>query len=145
MQSTLHMELDALPPRPPLARAEHCSLKKQISELRMCLAKPATLEHVEHPGGSSAVGCELFRHAAGDIKIATIIASNSGRPGGACRYISGALDRRQINGGHVTQEVCMCMRVHVYVRARTCTCVCGSRARRTVPCYASMRCVAFLS
>lgn len=37
-------------------------------------------------------------------KIATVVASNSGRPGGACRAIDGTLDVRKIHANHTTQE-----------------------------------------
>lgn len=37
-------------------------------------------------------------------KIATIIASNSGRPGGACRALDGSLKRRKVHANHETQE-----------------------------------------
>jgi hypothetical protein len=38
------------------------------------------------------------------VKIATVVASNSGRPGGACRAIDGTLDVGKIHANHTTQE-----------------------------------------
>ncbi len=38
------------------------------------------------------------------VKIATVVASNSGRPGGACRAIDGTLDAGKIHAKHTTQE-----------------------------------------
>jgi hypothetical protein len=38
------------------------------------------------------------------VKIATVVASNSGRPGGACRKSDGTLDTKKVHENHKTQE-----------------------------------------
>ena len=59
------------------------------------------------PGGVTEAGYreyhDLKRQGEG-AKIATVIASNSGRPGGACRAPDGSLDVEKIHANHTTQE-----------------------------------------
>jgi hypothetical protein len=65
-----------------------------------------TAEIVGFRGGVTEAGYRESKLCKGNIpvKIATIVASNSGRPGGACRAIDGTLDVGKIHAKHTTQE-----------------------------------------
>jgi hypothetical protein len=60
-------------------------------------------EIIGMPGGVTAAGY-LEQERNKTAKIATVIASNSGRPGGACRALDGSLDRQKVHANHNTQE-----------------------------------------
>jgi hypothetical protein len=66
-----------------------------------------TAEIVGLRGGVTEAGyleSDLCRSRKIPVKIATVVASNSGRPGGACRAIDGTLDVGKIHANHTTQE-----------------------------------------
>ena len=58
---------------------------------------------IRHAGGISTVGLELHQQDA-HARIATVVAANSGRPGGAIRAADGTVERSKVHGGHSTQE-----------------------------------------
>ena len=88
---------------PPSRRAAHISLKTHCEALPERFAKPATVHNVQCRGGVTEAGYKLSHYDRG-ARIATLIASNSGRPGGACRGVSGELDQRRVHPNHTTQE-----------------------------------------
>tara|TARA_B110001452_G_scaffold208090_1_gene178337 strand:+ start:883 stop:1965 length:1083 start_codon:yes stop_codon:yes gene_type:complete len=57
---------------------------------------------VSHPGGITCIGCDIMRREPSS-RIATLVASNSGRPGGACRAADGSVDEGTLHP-HSTQE-----------------------------------------
>ncbi|NDC40151.1 MAG: hypothetical protein EBZ77_01175 [Chitinophagia bacterium] len=63
-----------------------------------------TAEIVGHNGGVTEAGYNEFDQCEKKIhvKIATVVASNSGRPGGACRAIDGTV--QNVHNRHKTQE-----------------------------------------
>ena len=63
----------------------------------------AGTEIVQHPGGLTTIGYDLLQQDPA-ASIATIVASNSGRPAGACRNVQGRVERGSIHGRHSTQE-----------------------------------------
>jgi hypothetical protein len=66
-----------------------------------------TAEIVGLRGGVTEAGyreSKLCKDKMIPAKIATVVASNSGRPGGACRAIDGKLDVGKIHENHTTQE-----------------------------------------
>ena len=66
-----------------------------------------TAEIVGAPGGVTEVGYGEYKRCKDSrllTKIATVVASNSGRPGGACRKSDGTLDITKIHAHHKTQE-----------------------------------------
>lgn len=76
-------ELPLLPPPPARIRA------------------PAVYEEWVDPGGISNVGVEIQREDR-TRRIGTMVAGNSGRPGGACGNADGTVDKLHVN--HSTQE-----------------------------------------
>ena len=54
-------------------------------------------------GGVAGVGLALHRQDP-TLRIATLVASNSGRPGGACRALNGDVDHAALHTRHRTQE-----------------------------------------
>ena len=81
----------------------HVSLKETWAPAAERFQTVASVFAVEDAGGITAVGARLHSEDP-TLRIATVIASNSGRPGGACRDITGDVSRRQIHGHHSTQE-----------------------------------------
>ena len=63
---------------------------------------PQPCELIQHPDGITSVGFELHQQHA-DFRIATVLAANSGRPGGAIRAET-ARGAVHVHGGHSTQE-----------------------------------------
>jgi len=63
----------------------------------------ASVETVEMAGGITAFGAALHLEDS-TLRIATVIASNSGWPGGACRDITGDVNRHEIREDHCWQE-----------------------------------------
>ena len=63
----------------------------------------ASVETVEMAGGITAFGASLHLEDP-TLRIATVIASNSGWPGGACRDITGDVNRHEIHDRHHWQE-----------------------------------------
>lgn len=61
------------------------------------------VELIRCPGGITTVGHQMHSTDP-SANIATVLAANSGRPGGACRAADGRLERSTIHGGHSTQE-----------------------------------------
>lgn len=64
---------------------------------------PQPCQLIRHAGGISTVGLELHQQDA-HARIATVVAANSGRPGGAIRAADGTVERSKVHGGHSTQE-----------------------------------------
>ena len=67
---------------PPSRRAAHVSLKTHFPALQERFAEPATVNGVPLPGGVTEAGYRLSLEDR-SARIATLVASNSGRPGGA--------------------------------------------------------------
>ena len=88
---------------PPSRRAAHVSLKTHFPVLQERFHKPATVNRVTLRGGVTEAGYMLGLDDR-SARIATLVASNSGRPGGACRGVSGELDPRRVHPNHTTQE-----------------------------------------
>jgi hypothetical protein len=71
---------------------------------------PAAFEELIEPGGISNIGYRIYtegRHSTGasempSRRIGTMVAGNSGRPGGACGFQDGSI--RGLHAGHSTQE-----------------------------------------
>ena len=64
---------------------------------------PQPCQLIRHAGGISTVGLELHQQDA-HARIATVVAANSGRPGGAIRAADGTAEQSKVHGGHSTQE-----------------------------------------
>ena len=64
---------------------------------------PQPCQLISHPGGLTAVGLEMHQQDT-HARIATVVAGNSGRPGGACRAADGTIEQSRVHGGHSTQE-----------------------------------------
>ena len=88
---------------PPGGLAVHVSLKTHLPALQERFAEPATVNRVQVRGGVTEAGYRLSL-ADRSARIATLVASNSGRPGGACRSVSGELDPQKVHPNHTTQE-----------------------------------------
>jgi len=72
------------------------------------LAAPHTAHTVRfsskaHPGGVAGVGLALHL-ADPTLRLATLVASNSGRPGGACRALNGDVAHAKLHASYRTQE-----------------------------------------
>ena len=65
--------------------------------------QPCQVEVIIDAGGITTVGHAMHSTNTG-ANIATVLAANSGRPGGACRAGDGTIQRSTIHGGHSTQE-----------------------------------------
>lgn len=65
------------------------------------LRAPAVYEETSDPGGTSNIGVELYREDP-SRRISTMIAGNSGRPGGATGNADGTICK--LHAGHSTQE-----------------------------------------
>ena len=72
-------------------------------EMEVDRPAPQPCEVIPHPGGITSVGFELHQQHA-DFRIATLLAANSGRPGGAIRAADGTAEQSKVHGGHSTQE-----------------------------------------
>ena len=72
-------------------------------EMEVDRPAPQPCERIQHPGGITSVGFELHQHHS-DFRIATVLAANSGRPGGAIRAADGTAEQSKVHGGHSTQE-----------------------------------------
>ena len=88
----------------PRSPARHFSLRQTSPPL----AAPHTAHAVlfterDDAGGVAGVGLALHRQDP-TLRIATLVASNSGRPGGACRALNGDVEHRKLHAGHRTQE-----------------------------------------
>jgi hypothetical protein len=82
----------------------HFSIKgKTCAPVAARFQTAASVFTVETAGGITAAGAQLHLEDP-TLRIATVIASNSGWPGGACRDISGEIDKYQIHDHHYTQE-----------------------------------------
>ena len=82
----------------------HVSLKETWAPAAERFRTAASVFTVETAGGITAAGAQLHLEDP-TLRIATVIASNSGRPGGACRDdITGDVCRGKIHGHHSTQE-----------------------------------------
>jgi hypothetical protein len=72
--------------------------------------KDATLEVIEHSGGTTAVAYNIYAHAnsISHLRIGIAVAGNSGRPGGACGIWDGrdecTTDKETLHAYHETQE-----------------------------------------
>ena len=92
----------------------HYSIKGDLyhgRQVSLDVAPPAHVSHTAHletitsAGGISSVGQQLHSEAelAGrQLRIASMVAGNSGRPGGACGFEDGTV--RKIHAHHETQE-----------------------------------------
>jgi hypothetical protein len=88
----------------PRSPARRFSLRQMFPPL----AAPHTAHAVlfterDDAGGVAGVGLDLHRQDP-TLRIATLVASNSGRPGGACRALNGDVDHGKLHAGHKTQE-----------------------------------------
>jgi hypothetical protein len=88
----------------PRSLARHFSLRQTFPPL----AAPHTAHAVlfteeDNAGGVAGVGLALHRQDP-TLRIATLVASNSGRPGGACRALNGDVDHAALHTRHRTQE-----------------------------------------
>jgi hypothetical protein len=78
---------------------------QELMDMRLRTYTSCTVEVVGTYGGVTEDGYrEYTRRKDAYVKIATVIASNSGRPGGACRALDGSLDVKKIHANHKTQE-----------------------------------------
>ena len=67
--------------------------------------RPARFETLVDGGGISNIGLQLYAEMlslGGNAKIGTMVAGNSGRPGGACGFADGTAGL--LHAGHYTQE-----------------------------------------
>lgn len=73
------------------------------TEMEVDCPAPQPCKLIRHAGGITTVGLELHQQDA-HARIATVVAANSGRPGGAIRAADGTVERSKVHGGHSTQE-----------------------------------------
>jgi hypothetical protein len=88
----------------PRSPARHFSLRQTFPPLAAPHTAHAVLfTETDDAGGVARVGLALNRRDP-TLRIATLVASNSGRPGGACRALNGDVVRGKLHAGHKTQE-----------------------------------------
>ncbi len=73
------------------------------TEMEVDRPAPQPCKLIRHAGGITTVGLELHQQDT-HARIATVVAANSGRPGGAIRAADGTVERSKVHGGHSTQE-----------------------------------------
>ena len=85
-------------------RAVHFSYREVPPDYTglVSLASPSSCEVVVEPTGTSTIGCRIARDQPSS-RIATMVAGNSGRPGGAVG-VPGGVDYGAIHAHHRTQE-----------------------------------------
>ena len=85
-------------------RAVHFSYREVPPDYTglVSLASPSSCEVVVEPTGTSTIGCRIARDQPSS-RIATMVAGNSGRPGGAVG-VPGGVDAAAIHAHHRTQE-----------------------------------------